>query len=444
MTQVSAVRDRKVTQTNGVTNPVAIDYPDLVEAGDVLVLLVTTNQTSVTTATGWTSLGAEDFGEMFHRTADGSEAGGTFDISIDVSGRDTACMVWSIREDLNPGTPEAASAADSATTDDFDPPSLSPTGGDRLYLWIVGGQLLSINTYLTSWDSTLEDRVITREANLDTVLVASERLFEGATFNPAAMTKSGNTSWAAWNVAVPVDQPANDGFPDIESTSQGSWTTSATTQTLTLPTGIASGDLIQATIATGPNVAVTISGWTVVEEANSVGPVVRGTVIQRQADGTEGATVTVNLSSSGGGSYICRRIDNGDGTKTESATHNLGQLEQNWPALTPTGGADNILWLADLVIDQQKALVGWPTDYGALPLLEQDKASDLSEGVAGGVLARNQATAEPAKGRIDTSDQTTLFTVAIYPAEAPPPPPSGGGNRMGGTGAIRKPPRTPR
>lgn len=124
------------------TATTTIDYPPTVVAGDVL-LFMSVASTS-TAESGWTLIA--DGGTSFQATvqykiADGTEGGGSFTAAVDHYGR---CM---LAIDAGDGVPEAAAAAAASFVDTPDPPSLSPSGGAKDYLWVVYGRGQGTTTF---------------------------------------------------------------------------------------------------------------------------------------------------------------------------------------------------------------------------------------------------------------------------------------------------------
>ena len=93
--------------------------------------------------------------------------------------------------------------------------------------------------------------------------------------------------------------PAWATFPTVAATNTSS-SAPATSHTVSLPTGIVSGDLLIVTFASNAN-AITHSwpaGWTELYDQTS--GTMSGSAAYRRADGTEGGTITVTVPVAAG------------------------------------------------------------------------------------------------------------------------------------------------
>ena len=130
------------------------------------------------------------------------------------------------------------------------------------------------------------------------------------------------------NVLWP-SEPAPTGIA-IESVATTMWSSAVSDPSINLPSGITAGDVLWMRVRTGinPTVHLTPSGWEVAEQANSTAMI---SWFYRVADGNEGATVTLNVTSDGTtprtttGNAIVSRLS---GVATNEAT---------WYAINYTG-----------------------------------------------------------------------------------------------------------
>jgi len=160
--------------------------------------------------------------------------------------------------------------------------------------------------------------------------------------------------WAI--VAAPLKPGA---APSVAATNTSATTTANTSHTLNLPSSIASGDLLigmlSGYIGSG-STAVDISwpsGWTeFFEQDASTGTLhlaVAGAY--RQADGTEGTSITVTTNLSVLAAHNAYRITGAADPATQppeaaSIPYTTGANSIDPPSLSPTGGAKDYLWLA--------------------------------------------------------------------------------------------------
>ncbi len=109
-------------------------------------------------------------------------------------------------------------------------------------------------------------------------------------------------------------------FPQVQTTNTAS-NANTTSHTVNLPTGITSGDLL---IAVGSIDAVETTTWPagwdpLVDEVNG-GTVMTCDVFYRDADGTEGSTITVTTGTSEHSNWEVWRIDGHDSASPPEAT----------------------------------------------------------------------------------------------------------------------------
>ena len=141
------------------SDPWTVTLVNGIVAGDLLIVIGRTGTgATFNLPTGWTWLlnndtsdASNDTVAVIYKWATGSE--GT-SLSWDLSGADNGCTImWRITGAENPATqaPEIASATYIGNTADVaDPPSISPTGGSKDYLFIAVGSHPGENTNVFS------------------------------------------------------------------------------------------------------------------------------------------------------------------------------------------------------------------------------------------------------------------------------------------------------
>lgn len=132
-------------------------------------------------------------------------------------------------------------------------------------------------------------------------------------------------------------------FPVVEATNISS-TSGSATQVVNLPAGISSGDLLLIFLGMQDGRTInTPSGWTQLYNNNSDPS---AACFYKVASGSEGASVSVTLSSSSIGGHTSYRISNYQGTP-EAATLNgpTSSANPNPPSLTPSWGSAKTLWI---------------------------------------------------------------------------------------------------
>lgn len=153
-------------------------------------------------------------------------------------------------------------------------------------------------------------------------------------------------------------------FPRVASVTTGGSVASATNHTVTLPT-FSAGDLLilfDAHDGGGATSNVSTAGWTEPLSPQRAG------VSYRVMDGTEGSTVTLNLSASFAASWIIYRILAGtfdSATAPAFSTFGTGATTTPDPsAVTPAWGADNNLILTSVGTNNAETFSAWPLQNG--------------------------------------------------------------------------------
>lgn len=155
-------------------------------------------------------------------------------------------------------------------------------------------------------------------------------------------------------------------FPIVNSTSGAHINTVAVSHNLTLPAGIQSGDLLIALIGSGSAINQTIniqgSGWTELFFVGVASNRKYAKGFYRIADGTEGSSITVDLGTQHRLSYQIYRIINYNSNPEANAVY-LGIDGSDPPALTPSWGAKDTLWIAGLIPTGSSGTPSAPSNY---------------------------------------------------------------------------------
>lgn len=200
-------------------------------------------------------------------------------------------------------------------------------------------------------------------------------------------------------------------FPVVQSRS--SYDASVlTTHPVTLPSGIVAGDILVMACTSNGNVPPTgpPAGWA--QEILNVGG---GTgtdrflaVFSKTADGSEGATVDVDMASGVSLNALVWRISGGalvEGTSTSSSG-----TTPNPPSLSPSWGARDTLWIA-LFAAREGSASAYPAGYS------NGRYSNHSTTfvVGGAEKSSNAASEDPGTFTIPSSAVWVGGTVAIQP-----------------------------
>ena len=216
-------------------------------------------------------------------------------------------------------------------------------------------------------------------------------------------------------------------FPVVETRNESSLATAGTSHVVTLPTGIAAGDLILILLDKGSTAATfnALAGWTEVVDENLANGI---TVWVRKADGTEGATVTFTSSASTRSAHTSYRISGAADPAVrlpELSTVATGSsTTPNATTCTPTGGAKDYLWITFFgrggeEADDDTWVTGTPTNYGTL----LQKACGVAGTNLGGMISSaertNNAASEDAGAFTCATGAWRAYTIAVHPFTPP-------------------------
>ncbi len=215
-------------------------------------------------------------------------------------------------------------------------------------------------------------------------------------------------------------------FPAVQTTATTNGTTATASATVNLPAGIVAGDLLlvlhRCAVAGALGFPI---GWTELKDASVDAADDQQGLAYRQADGSEGASITV---TQGNGKFasIAYRISGAEDPATQapevSADATGASTIPDPATLTPTGGAKDYLWLllGGWEGEQTSPPAGNPTNY-ANPLgADSGIAAAITTNcrVASAGRSLNAASEDPPSWTISVSDDWTAWTLAIHPATA--------------------------
>ncbi|MEN8615415.1 hypothetical protein ABFB09_09145 [Dehalogenimonas sp. THU2] len=194
---------------------------------------------------------------------------------------------------------------------------------------------------------------------------------------------------------------------------------SLSTHSITMPSGVESGDMLIVLVTVNYSVAgITLTfpaGWNQIYAENVGGANVSGYAYYKVSDGSEGASISVNASTScllGSQAY---RIDNGGGipTATISTTGSPG-TSPNPPS--HTAGTNDNVWLA--VTHYQNPsynVTGYPSGYTSISQgLGGSPAASIK--VASGYKTSTNYTEDPGAFSATGSINFVTTTIAIGPS----------------------------
>lgn len=217
-------------------------------------------------------------------------------------------------------------------------------------------------------------------------------------------------------------------FPSVAGRQTSSVVTNNTSHIVSLPASIASGNLLIVVFSYGIT-ANTISfpaGWTAITNgaAEETGGSSHGiATAYRQADGSEGASITVTSSVATRSAHVVLRITGHENPATqapEAAATNGANGNADPPNLAPTGGAKDYLWIACGANSHLDIYTAAPTNYTDLTQTEADTGTAGNSAQVGtGERQLNAASENPgAFTGANAVAEWAAVTIAIHPAAA--------------------------
>lgn len=210
----------ETTNTSAETSDVqgetdhTVSLPTGITADDLLLIfagLENANGTIFSDPSGFTKLFEDNFGDLtgrdsrlviWYKKATGSE-GSTVAFQYDAISK-SAHISYRISGADDPGTGQAPEAAAVATGDSTspNPPSLTPTGGAKDYLWIAAASADDNNSPTVSGFPTNYSNGLSSRDLSDATCMTAERQLNASSEDPDSFTISGAAKWPATTVAV--------------------------------------------------------------------------------------------------------------------------------------------------------------------------------------------------------------------------------------------------
>jgi len=210
---------------------------------------------------------------------------------------------------------------------------------------------------------------------------------------------------------------ASPEFPQVAAVNGGNNNSNATSHTVNLPSGIASGDLLLVFFASDGSPTITFpnegTDWIQLFET-ARGTAVKFSACYRIANGTEGNTITVTTSASERTAHTSYRITGYSGIPVCGTSATGNNTTPNPPSLSPSWGAKDTLWFTCCGYDQGQGTVStYPTNYTN----GRNDRSNNTQGCGVGSAHRelNAASEDPEMFTISLSEQWVAQTVAVQP-----------------------------
>ena len=161
-------------------------------------------------------------------------------------------------------------------------------------------------------------------------------------------------------------------FPTVETTANSNEPSDVTTHTVSLPSGITSGDLLICFFGLEEPDSNTITmpaGWNSIARGEYTGGADAGVeAFWKDATGSEGSSMSVDTSLSNRSAHVVYRISGAEDPSTqapEGQGDGNANSQSDPPSVTPTGGAKDYLWIVATgrTHDGTSTLTA-PTNYG--------------------------------------------------------------------------------
>jgi hypothetical protein len=228
-------------------------------------------------------------------------------------------------------------------------------------------------------------------------------------------------SWVVDNFGGGALPPSGD-FAKLEAISLYQVNTTTTSHSVNLPVGIEDGDKLLMLFRAGTTqTASTPSGWDLLASRDSSGVTY---IFTRDADGTEGSSVTVTTGGAIRAAAQCYRFSNCGDFEAEFAGSNTSDP----PSITPTWGEADNIYLA-LVTKRRSdgAYTGAPTNYHTFLRATQTSSTNTNRANTAGAHRHVTSSTSENPGAFSTSgtiDNPHAATVAIQiftePSDDPP------------------------
>lgn len=207
-------------------------------------------------------------------------------------------------------------------------------------------------------------------------------------------------------------------FPVIETLSNSTETTSVTSHDVTVPSGVASGDLVLGFFVHDGHPAMSgmPAGWSQITEANR-GTAASGEVWMLRATGSiSNFAYTTDVSE-----ISCHRLVRISGhhasTDPEASVDDAANTTPDPASLSPSWGAEDTLWFVTYGCDNGTVTTSvYPETSNQFEQNEGISTTGCAQGFC--TVEDNTATRDPSTFTISASEQNVAFNVAVRPATA--------------------------
>lgn len=211
----SPVDAARATDTWNGESPVVINLPTGITAGDLLIVALRQTQAqTATTPAGWTTLlnndatdATDDTQHVFYKVADGSE-GSTVSVAVSATGKGCS-IAWRITGAADPvltQVPQIAVATFTTAANAANPPSITPTGGSKDYLFLAvmgaGGASTVASAAPTNYSNLTGNNAPGGSAATQGWISGASRQLTASSEDPGAFTHIASSGGLAMTIAV--------------------------------------------------------------------------------------------------------------------------------------------------------------------------------------------------------------------------------------------------
>ena len=204
-----AIRSSTSSTETADTMSHTVSLPATVESGDtLLVFFVADEVPGITFPGGWNLIETTGNGSAlilvsYWKEADGTEDGTTISVST-TSSQESAHASYAISGAIDPDTQAPQATENTGADNSPDPPSISPTGGskDYLFLAIAGIDTTSTNSISAYPSSYINTGNASSGGGTGVRIGFCTRALTASSEDPGVFTKSSTESWSTQTIAV--------------------------------------------------------------------------------------------------------------------------------------------------------------------------------------------------------------------------------------------------
>lgn len=212
-------------------------------------------------------------------------------------------------------------------------------------------------------------------------------------------------------------------FPTVVNTNTTNGQSPGTSHSINLPASLVSGNLLVVVVMGTGSITPTPTGWTQFGGVHAV--------LTKTSDGTEGATLTVDMGSSARIAAVSYQIQNWNAVQVSYNVTN-----DDPPSFTPTFGSGDTLWIATMGAKRSDwEATAAPTNYTNLLTIGNISSSSTARCEVASARRELAAASEnpgtfTISGTTDSPESTTIAIQAVGGAAATSLPPASRSSRI--------------